>query len=159
MERSSAASKDSLVVLLNEFSTNADVTSRHLQTFANKAGEAVNRIVSANEHMVKLLENMLDGARPISAESVAKPEPSMGQLGVTPAVAHRKELEVEVEWFQVTGVMESTVRQLVQDAEANIVTLGQLKSQYNYLNNLGNVENESAQVQSQEGVRYFRPLQ
>lgn len=149
---SSLIAKDALVDRLNEFVLDAKTTGRNLQKFGGRVGGAVDQIVAMNEYVLKLLESTAKDAQPqlpsgtvqrvINAISPIRP------AGPHVIAARRK--EVESMWYQATGMMESSVRKLIMEAEANIIALDRLESQLDAINEMVLREDNHIRGQAEE---------
>ncbi|CAE6428857.1 unnamed protein product [Rhizoctonia solani] len=149
---SSLIAKDSLVDRLNEFVVDAKATGRNLQRFGSRVGGAVDQIVTMNEYVLKLLENTVKDSQPqISSGPIQRVVNAVSPIkpaGPQMVAARRK--EVETMWYQATGMMESTIRRLILEAEANIIALDKLEGQLDLINEMILREDEGIRAQAEE---------
>jgi hypothetical protein len=151
---SSLIAKDSLVDRLNEFVVDAKAAGRNLQRFGGRVGGAVDQIVTMNEYVLKLLENTAKDAQPrLPSGTVQRVLNAVSPIKPTgPHIIAARRKEVEGMWYQATGMMESTVRKLVFEAEANILTLDKLEGQLDVINEMILREDEGIRAQAEELV-------
>jgi hypothetical protein len=151
---SSLIAKDALVDRLNEFVMDAKTAGRNLQRFGSRVGGAVDQIVVMNEYVLKLLENTAKDAQPQIGsgplQRVFNAISPIGPAGPQLVAARRK--EVETTWYQATGMMESTVRKLILEAEANLMALDRLESQLDLINEMVLREDNHVRAQAEEVV-------
>ena len=149
---SSLTAKESLVNRLNDFVVDAKIAGRNLQRFGGRVGGAVDQIVTMNEYVLKLLENTAKDAQPqISSGPIQRVFNALSPIkpsGAQSLAIRRK--EVETMWYQATGMMESTVRKLILEAEANIVALDRLEEQLDNINEMVLREDEGIRAQAGE---------
>jgi hypothetical protein len=151
---SSLVAKDALVDRLNEFVMDAKTAGRNLQRFGGRVGGAVDQIVAMNEYVLKLLENTVKDAQPqIGGGAVQRVFNAISPIqpaGPRLIAARRK--EVETTWYQATGMMESSVRKLIHEAEANLMALDRLESQLDTINEMVLREDNHVRAQAEEVV-------
>lgn len=147
---SSLVAKDALVERLNEFVLDAKTAGRNLQKFGGRVGGAVDQIVSMNEYVLKLLEANVKNAQPrVSSGPVQRVMNALSPVrGPAATAAERK--EIEGMWYQATGMMESTVRKLIIEAEANMVALDKLEGQLDMINEMVLREDSRIRAQAEE---------
>ncbi|QRV74213.1 transmembrane protein [Ceratobasidium sp. AG-Ba] len=147
---SSLVAKDALVERLNEFVVDAKVAGRNLHKFGGRVGGAVDQIVAMNEYVLKLLEANVKNAQPqISSGPVQRVMNALSPIrGPAATSADRK--EIEGMWYQATGMMESTVRKLIVEAEVNMVALDKLEEQLDMINEMVLREDGRIRAQAEE---------
>lgn len=153
--------KDSVVDRLNKFVSNAKTTSRDLQGFSGRVGEAVDQIVSLNEAVLLLLEDTIkDGQSQLPSgplqnilNMVSTTQPSRTELVV------RRQKELDTAWRQASGLLESTIQQLIHDAKGRIVSLERLEGELNAIYDMVVMEDKNIIVQAEELVCRLNPLE
>ncbi|KAG8683575.1 hypothetical protein FRC09_015986 [Ceratobasidium sp. 395] len=146
---SSLVAKDALVDRLNEFVVDAKTAGRNLHKFGGRVGGAVDQIVAMNEYVLKLLESTVKNAQPqLSSGPIQRMVTALSPIRAPAATPGRK--EVEAMWYQATGMMESTVRKLIIEAEANMVALDKLEEQLDMVNEMVLREDSRIRAQAEE---------
>lgn len=154
MKLSSLIAKDALVDRLNEFVLDAKTTGRNLQKFGGRVGGAVDQIVAMNEYVLKLLESTAKDAQPqLPSGTVQRVIHAISPIRPAgPHVIAARRKEVESMWYQATGMMESSVRKLIMEAEANVIALDRLESQLDAINEMVLREDNHIRGQAEEVV-------
>ncbi|KAH7335154.1 hypothetical protein B0J17DRAFT_64834 [Rhizoctonia solani] len=149
---SSLVAKDSLVDRLNEFVVDAKTAGRNLQRFGSRVGGAVDQIVTMNEYVLKLLENTVKDSQPqISNGAVQRVMNAVSPIKTAgPHIIAARRKEVETMWYQATGMLESTIRKLILEAEINIVALDKLEGDLDLINEMILREDEGIRAQAEE---------
>ncbi|CAE6449859.1 unnamed protein product [Rhizoctonia solani] len=148
---SSLVAKDSLIDRLNEFVVDAKATGRNLQRFGGRVGGAVDQIITMNEYVLKLLENTVKDSQPQVDGTIQRVMNAVSPIkSVGPHIIAARRKEVETMWYQATGMMESTIRKLIHEAEINIVALDKLEGQLDLINEMILREDEGIRAQAEE---------
>jgi hypothetical protein len=139
---------------LNEFVIDAKTAGRNLQRFGGRVGGAVDQIVTMNEYVLKLLENTAkDSQAQISGGTVQRVMNAVSPIKTSaPHVIAARRKEVETMWYQATGMMELTIRKLIQEAEVNVVALDKLEGQLDLINEMILREDEGIRAKAEEVV-------
>lgn len=149
---SSLVAKDSLIERLNEFVVDAKAAGRNLQRFGGRVGGAVDQIVTMNEYVLKLLENTVKDSQPqISSGPIQRVMNAVSPIKTAgPHVIAARRKEVETMWYQATGMMESTIRNLIHEAEGNIIALDKLEGDLDLINEMILREDEGIRAKAEE---------
>jgi hypothetical protein len=158
VELSSIVAKDSLINDLNEFVINAKKTSRKLQRFSSRIGGAVEEIVSINEQVAMLLEDTIKNTQlpngPI--QSVMSVFSAIKPAGPEFIVGRQKELEQV--WNRAIRLLESTITELIHEAESNVAALERLEGQLDGIYRIVLMEDKNIDTQSEAVVCHLDEL-
>ncbi|CCO29263.1 hypothetical protein BN14_03271 [Rhizoctonia solani AG-1 IB] len=107
-----------------------------------------------NEYVLKLLENTAkDSQAQISGGTVQRVMNAVSPIKTSaPHVIAARRKEVETMWYQATGMMELTIRKLIQEAEVNVVALDKLEGQLDLINEMILREDEGIRAKAEEVV-------
>ncbi|CAE7211206.1 unnamed protein product [Rhizoctonia solani] len=125
---SALSNKDPLESDLKLFVKDAKVASGNLQQFGSRVWGSVDRIVSLNKHMLIQLENT-----PTGKEDIA---------------TYRKDMEAI--WRQGLGLLSSTLRKLIHEAQDNVGSLQRLEERLNNIEDMVSAEKHEISRQEQE---------
>lgn len=157
MKHSSLVSKDSLVKNLDSFVVDAKTAGRDLQKFGSRVGGAIDQIVSMNEYVLLLLEQTANDLQPQISDGPINQllDALLPTKRVTPSVLATQTKEIEAAWFKGTGLMKSTVEQLIHEFRLNMGTLDRLEEKLGIIYTIAVREDTIIAANEEEMVRHL----
>lgn len=155
MEHSSLFSKDSIVKNLDSFVADAKSAGRDLQKFGSRVGGAIDEMVSTNEYVLLLLQQVAKDVQPqISGNLVQRALNGLSPpRRMSPEVLAKRMKEIEEAWYESTGTMKLAVERLIHESVSNINALDRLEAKLNGINKIVVREDKKNAKDEEDWVR------